>query len=487
MDRSLTEGVILPAIEQELGTLLARILSGRIGAERYDLWFQNRTRFTWGEDGLVVGVPNRICQEFLQAKYGRELAAAVEEVMGKAVPIRFIIDPELFRAARQAEAEVAENPIPQSKPAREKQAPIPSEQSEKSAQPRKKPQRKRRWRSLQDFIVGPCNRVAHASALAVVETPGLDVNPLVLHGPVGTGKTHLLEGIYVELRKAHSDWRICYVTAEDFTNRFVQAMRQGKLSSFRKYFRDCDVLLLDDLHFLASKRATQEEFLHTLDALQADGLQVVATCDCHPRLNEQFLPELTDRLLGGGIWGIMPPDFDTRLNLLRAKSVERGSEALSEEVVQFLAEQLRGNVRELEGALNSLFHFSRVTGRKIDTGMAREVLGDLLRHTIRVIKMPDIDEAICHFLHMAAGSLQGRQRSWAYSHPRMIAMYLARKHTSATYTEVGRYFGKHSHSTVVAAEKRVRQWLQDDHHLNLGSRNMRVCDLIERIERDLLQ
>src|SRR5262249_50298755 len=175
----------------------------------------------------------------------------------------------------------------------------------------------RRWHRLNDFVVGPCNRVAHASALSVVEAPGDGPNPLVLHGPVGTGKTHLLEGIYAGLRRANPSWRVFYVTAEDFTNRFVQAMRLGKLGAFRKQFRECDALLVDDLHFLATKRATQEEFLHTFDALQADGRQMVLTCDCHPRLADDFTPELTDRLLGGAVWGLTPPDADTRLAILR--------------------------------------------------------------------------------------------------------------------------------------------------------------------------
>src|SRR5262249_21002294 len=142
--------------------------------------------------------------------------------------------------------------------------------------------RTRRWHRLGDFVVGTCNRVAHASAASVVEEPGQCANPLVLYGPVGTGKTHLLQGIYLGLRKRHPPWRVVFATAEDFTNRFVQAMRLGKLAGFRKHYRDCDALLLDNLQFLASKRATQEEFLHTFDALHSDGRQIVLTCDGHP-------------------------------------------------------------------------------------------------------------------------------------------------------------------------------------------------------------
>src|SRR5262249_27079588 len=211
----------------------------------------------------------------------------------------------------------------------------------------------RRWRHLNEFIVGPCNRVAHASALSVVEAPGQGANPLVLHGPVGTGKTHLLEGIYAGLRRGFPGWRVLYVTAEDFTNRFVQAMRLGKLGGFRKHFRECDALLLDDLHFLATKRATQEEFLHTFDVLHRDGKQLIVSCDCHPRLTDDFMPDLADRLLGGAVWGLMPPDADTRLAILRFRAA-RGEPAVPEEVLTHLAGQLRGKLRELEGALHSI-------------------------------------------------------------------------------------------------------------------------------------
>ena len=304
----------------------------------------------------------------------------------------------------------------------------------------------------------------------------------MLHGPVGTGKTHLLEGIYAGLRKTQPEWRVVYVTAEDFTNRFVQAMRLGKLGGFRKHFREADALLLDDLHFLASKKKTQEEFLHTFDSLLSDGRQVVLTCDCHPRLTEDFLPELSDRLMGGAVWGLQPPDAATRLDLLRAKSA-RLHVAAGEEVLKFLANQLRGNVRELEGALNSLRHFGRVTGRPIDVPLAREALGDLLRHAVRVVQLADVDAAVCQVLRLPPGTLQSKARAWSVSHPRMLAVFLARKHTASSYAEIGAHFGGRNHSTAVAAEKKVRQWLADDGTLALNERPWRVRELIELAER----
>ncbi|MBV9125088.1 MAG: chromosomal replication initiator protein DnaA, partial [Planctomycetes bacterium] len=331
-----------------------------------------------------------------------------------------------------------------------------------------------------------CNRLAHASALSVIEAPGEGANPLVLHGPVGTGKTHLLEGIYAGLRKGHPNWRVCFVTSEEFTNRFVQAMHLGKLGSFRKHFRECDALLVDDLHFLVGKAATQEEFLHTFDALVADGRQVVATCDCHPRLAGEFSPELTDRLLGGAIWGLLPPDGDTRREILRSKALREGL-TVPEEVLNHLAEQLRGNVRELEGALHTLRHYSRVTGQAVDLALAREALGDLLRHSVRSYQLADVDRAICRALRLENGALQSKQRTWAVSHPRMLAMYLARKHTSAAYSEIGRHFGGRNHSTAVAAEKKIRQWLQGGEELLLGERRLRVREAMDLVERELLR
>src|SRR5262249_23059555 len=156
--------------------------------------------------------------------------------------------------------------------------------------------------------------------------------------------------IYVGLRRAQSDWRILFLGAEEFTNRFVQAMHQGKLASFRRQFRECDALLVDDVHFLAKKPATQEEFLHTFDALHAEERPVAMTCDCHPRLSDQFMPELGDRLLGGAQWGLVPPERETRIGLLRNKSLAMHPEPISGDVVDYLGDLLRGNVRELEGA-----------------------------------------------------------------------------------------------------------------------------------------
>ena len=458
---------------------LAAAIARRITEPRYNLWFRDHTRFVPLGDAVVVGVPNLYFQDWLQKTFGADVRAAAAEVLGAPVEVKFAIDPELFQAQRTAEREVhqerprPEPPAPRAKPTSKKQGPGAKPQTAG-----------RRWRSLAEFVVGACNRVAHASALSVVEEPGLGASPLVLYGPTGTGKTHLLEGIYAGLRKRHPDQKVLFVSAEDFMNRFLAAVHQNKQGGFRRQFRECFALLVDDLTFLAGKKATQVEFLHTFDALLGDGRQVVVTCDCHPRLTEDLMPELSDRLLGGAVWGVLPPDPQTRLALLKAKATGPGP-VIPADVLQYLASHLRGNVRELEGAVHGLRHFARVAGQPVTRELAREALGELLRHAVRVVRVADVDAAVCTALKLPAGSLKSKSKAWAVSHARMAAIYMARKHTAATFGEISTYFGNRTHSTAVAAEKKVRGWLATNQEVKAGDRTWKARDLIDRIEREL--
>jgi chromosomal replication initiator protein len=485
---------------------LERILKQRVGQNIYQLWFAGHTVFRARKDVLEVGVPNLHFQEWLAKKYTRDIATAAKEVLGRAVAVKFRIDPELFRSHREAQEEVKQDaPKVKRSPIVELPPVPPGRVKEKKAGKHKSPTPSmfaepdgpshaskngtsrlgnRRWFDLKDFVAGTSNRVAHAAAVSVVDKPGEDGNPLVLHGPVGTGKTHLLEGIYAGLRRKSPSLIVRYVTAEEFTHRFIQSMRSGKLSGFRRQFRDCDVLLLDNLHFLAKKKATQEEFLHTFDRLANRGAQVVVTADCHPRHAENLLPELVDRLLGGTVSGLQPPDAKTRLDILRAKAAG-ALPTVPDAVLQDLSAKLRGNVRELEGAIRNLRHFAKVEGKPINLALANEALGELLRHAVRIVGIGDIDAAVCQAMRLKPGSLQSHARSWSVSHPRMIAVYLARKHTAASYSEIGKHFGDRNHSTAVAAENKVRQWLDEDANLGGGPKPCRVAEIIEQTEKIL--
>jgi chromosomal replication initiator protein len=460
---------------------LAPRLTQRIGESRYRLWFDGKTKFRQDGDLLIVGVPNRFYQDWLQNKFSTAVREVAQEVTGSLLEVQFVIDPELFRAAREAEeaarAALAAAPAVSAAPARD-------DVSEAQAIAPRQTRASTRWRRLEDFIAGPATRVAHASALSLIEQPDQAPSPLVFYGPTGVGKTHLLEGIAQHFLQFRRDWKVCYLTAEDFTNRFLASLSQGKSGGFRKFFRDVDLLLIDDLQFLARKRATREEFLHTLNALTSRRGIVVVSCDCHPRLSDDFTPELIDRLLGGASWSLQPPEAETRLAILRAKAAGR-EPAIPEPVLRHLSQHLRGNVRELEGAILTLQHFCRVSGRPVDKSAVQESLRDLLRHVGQKMRVADIDHAVCDTLDITRGCLQSGERAWHVSHPRMIAMYLARKHTAASHTEIGRHFGGRNHSTVVAAEKKVRSWISTDLHIICQGERKPIAEILSRIEHRL--
>jgi chromosomal replication initiator protein len=494
----------LPAAPpRPLAQALADAVSARVGAGRFNLWFLGHAKFVPLGESVVVASRNRHTQDWLESTFGAAVGEAVAEVCGPGVAVEWVVDAEESAEAGgrrpasepqappkpQAASDIAGRPAVQRDLFGEPVAPPKPKVKRSSpdevalAKPVASQRTGRRWKSLADFVTGQCNRVAHASALSVVEEPGQCANPLVIHGPVGTGKTHLLEGIFAGLKR-QGDQRPVYTTAEEFTTRFVQASRLGKMSAFRRQFRECSVLLLDDLHFLATKKATQEEFLHTFDALVSDGRQVVVTTDCHPRLADELMPELVDRLLGGAVWGLLPPDPETRLEILRKKA-GTATPTIPDAVLKSLASSLRGNVRELEGAVNSVRHYAKVIGRPADLNTAREALGDLLRHAVRVVTVADVDAAVCSVLRLAAGTLQSKARSWAVSHPRMVAIYLCRKHTAATYGEISKHFGAKTHSTAVAAEKKVRGWLEKGLSVAIGDRDWPAKELLDRVEREL--
>jgi len=386
-----------PAPPVALDRVVADAVAARIGAARFTLWFVGHTRFVGLGSELVVVSRNESTRDWLEHTFGEAVRAAASDAAGAPLPVRWAVDADAFSEGQGARGKGQEEkpepaaPVPTCPlPLAPRRSASPSPQKDlfgdpvapKSAKSKRPdpeaggfdlaPRAGRRWKKLDDFVVGPCNRVAHASAASVVEDPGQGANPLVLHGPTGVGKTHLLEGIVLGMRRGGE--RPCYVTAEEFTTRFVQASRLGKMGAFRRQFRECSALLLDNLNFLATKRATQEEFLNTFDALVSDGRQVVVTTDCHPRLADDLMPELADRLLGGAVWGLLPPDPETRLGILRKKAMAPGP-PVPDAVLKFLSSHLRGNVRELEGAVNSVRHYAKVTGRPADVPLAREALG----------------------------------------------------------------------------------------------------------------
>jgi chromosomal replication initiator protein len=339
-------------------------------------------------------------------------------------------------------------------------------------------------RRLDDFIPGNGNRLALAAAVELAAAGSAVFNPLVVHGGVGLGKTHLLEGVAQGLRRRWPGRAVLHTTAEAFTNAFLDAMRTGGLNGFRQRYRSAQALVIDDVHFLAAKRATQDEFLHTFDVLTSAGAPIVLATDQHPRRIARLPDELITRLLAGMVVRLDAPDAATRRSILRAKAQARGVD-VPETVLAYIADHMRASVRELEGALNSLIAHAVLAGKRLDLDLARAALRDTIRHTAQAVALKDIEKAICRTFDLDAEALRSDSRSRSVSHPRMLAMFLARRHTGASFSEIGRFFGGRNHSTVISAEKKVAAWLKDEARTGLLAGFESIADLIAAVERDL--
>ncbi|MCS7015096.1 MAG: DnaA/Hda family protein [Gemmatales bacterium] len=467
-------------------------LTKRIGEKRYHLWFAQQTRIHWADDQLTIGVPNRFFLDWLQGTFGPAIREAAASVAGHPMAIRFVVDAGLFQAHRQQlEATHSEPSAVEFSVASAVSPCRPSNSSVGTPTGHRDPCDCSR---LEEFIAGESNRLAYAAVLQLVESLRPDINwfgpsnrplrmPLTIYGPHGVGKTHLLEGLAEALGRIWDKSKIVCLTAEDFTNQFLQAMRQGKLSEFRRRFRSAKALLLDDLQFLEGKRATQEELLHTVETLSRQGHVFVAACERHPR-QVRWLPELVDRLAGGAVWPIELPDAELRRRLIQTKAQKIGL-PLSDDVVAYLAQSVRGNVRELEGALYAVFHFATVHRQPITRELVQTALGRWLRPQPKTVSLRDIERAVARVLHLRPGVLRGREKVRSASYPRMLAMYLARKHTTLSYSEIGRFFGGRNHSTVIAAQRKVTAWLAKQGTFRLAGQTWYVADLLQHIEREL--
>jgi chromosomal replication initiator protein len=457
---------------------LRSAVADRLGEARYGIWFGEGVRLGVDGDALEVGVPNAFFREWIQSHFAGNLIEAAEAVAGRPLRLTFRIDDE-------AEPKVGHLIEPTAPEERRRApgvsvplAPPPSPSPPDRRTPNRPPRR------LDDFVTGPCNRLAHAAALDVVHSGGASFNPLVIHGAVGLGKTHLLEGIGHAFRGRHPGRRVIQGTAEAFTNGFLDAIRTGALGSFRTRHRGADVLILDDIHFLAAKRATQDEFLHTFNALIAEGVPIIMAADQHPKKIARLTDELATRFLGGMVVKLETPDLATRRAILKAKAAARGVD-VPEAVIHYIAEHLRASVRELEGALHSLIAHAVLAGKRLDLNLAKTALRDTIRHTAQAVAIRDVERAVCQLFSTDAESLKSESRARALTYPRMVAMYLARKHTGAAYSEIGRYFGGRNHSTVISAEKKVLSWLRDEGRCALLAGFETVGDVLAALERSL--
>lgn len=317
------------------------------------------------------------------------------------------------------------------------------------------------------FVVGPSNRLAHAAALSVAEQPGRAYNPLFIYGGVGLGKTHLLHAIGHKCRDiGHT---VCYVSSETFTNDLIQSIRSQKMEQFRDKYRTPDVLLIDDIQFIAGKESTQEEFFHTFNHLHSSGKQVVLSSDRPPKA----MVTLEERLQSRFEWGLMTdiqlPDAEMRSAILHAKADESGVQ-VPQSVIELIAHHFRNNIRELEGALNKVIAYSKLTGEPINMKLVNMALADQVNKPAK-LTVPQVMQAVTDYYRLTLDRLCSKNRSRVVSHPRQIAMYLARTETEASFPQIGQHLGDRDHTTILHGYEKIAGLIETD----------------EKVRRDVLQ
>ena len=325
--------------------------------------------------------------------------------------------------------------------------------------------------AFEAFVPGPGNRYAHAAAQAVAENPGESYNPLFIHGGVGLGKTHLLQAIGLRVKELWPEVVIHYFSCESFVTQFTDAIRAGQMTQFRHWFRDADILVIDDIHFLAEKEGSQEEFFHTFNTLYQDGKQIVLSSDGPP----ESIPDLEDRLVSRFKWGLVtevePPDYETRVAILKSKAAMRGLK-LPQDVANLIASRIDNNIRELEGAITQLQIHAKVEDSEIDLELAKLALGEHTQAPTGGPTIQTIIDAVTDFYSVRLTDLQSRKRQRSIALPRQICMYLARRHTRHSLEEIGGYFGGRDHTTVMHAVKAIETKCESDNQFDLVVTNL---------------
>ena len=320
--------------------------------------------------------------------------------------------------------------------------------------------------TFDSFVVGKANELAYNAARTVAEGGPIDFNPLFLHGTTGLGKTHLMHAIGWELKKAMPDANVVYMSAEKFMVEFVSAMREKDTLSFKRRLRSADLLMIDDVQFIAGKDSTQEEFFHTMNEIISAGKRLVITADRSPQNLEGIESRILSRLAWGLVADINPADYELRLNILVEKLKRLPGANVGDEVIDFLARKITSNVRELEGALNRIVAYSTLVGKPVDLDFTRQVLADVLKAHDRKISVDEIQRKVADYYAIKLSDLLSARRARDVARPRQVAMFLAKRLTPKSLPDIGRRFGGRDHTTVMHAVKRIEELRADDSELD---------------------
>jgi len=441
-------------------------LQGRVSRANYETWLRSTSLVGVAGETATVAAPNAFAVDQLRHKFDREITSAISSLVNRSVTVEYVVRgsngepaPRIPKpkprpeppAARMARASTSEPPTPSPQ--------IPVQQM--TLAPAERPGLNPGY-TFESFVVGPSNRLPHAAAMAVGDKPGQAFNPLFIYGGVGLGKTHLLHAIGHRAIDQRPETQVLYVSSEKFTNDLIKSIMNQRQTEFRDRYRSADILMIDDIQFIAGKEATQEEFFHTFNDLYQSGRQIIVCADRPPKAIATLEDRLRSRFEGGLIADVQPPDFETRTAILSRKGQSLGIHVPSD-VLEYVARKVQSNIRELEGALNKIIALAQLYNTSIRMEIAIQALNDAALEARRAAITPDrvISEVTKQF-KVSLTELRGRGRSKEIVLPRQIAMYTLREETGTSLVEIGSLLGGRDHSTVMHGIAKIEKALETD-------------------------
>ena len=417
---------------EKIRSILARELS----QQSYKTWIEPVRCLDLSAEAITLGVPDNYYGQWLKDHYENLILSALQEALGSKRPVIYkVTEPSRIQ-----------------KPALE-------ESVKKQVLGETRELDLNHKYTFDSFVIGPQNRFSHAAAVAVSQAPAKQYNPLFIHGPVGLGKTHLMQALAQEIKRRNPGFKVLYISSEKFTNQLITAIQTRSTQQFRNKYRTLDLLLIDDIHFIAEKEATQEEFFHTFNTLYDAHKQIVVSSDRPPK----EIPGLEERLVSRFGWGlvtdIQPPDFETRVAILR-KKMEKETVVVPDDVAYFIANKIRSNIRELEGALIRVVAYCTLQNQSLTLKLAQEILRASLHEEEQKISIEQIQRVVAEYHNLKVADLRAKRRTQSVVKPRQLAMYLIRTMTSHSLPEIGEYFGGRDHTTVLHACNKIGQEME---------------------------
>lgn len=430
---------------KELWEKTLNIMKGELSEVSFNTWIKSAIPLSLINDTLKLGVPNNFTKEILETRYRDLLINALKIISPRKYNIEFTV-------ASEESVDLEEKNIKKTLSSNV----VISDEMSATLNPKY---------TFDSFVIGNSNRFAHAASLAVAESPAKAYNPLFVYGGVGLGKTHLMHAIGHYILENNPKSKVVYVSSEKFTNELINSIKDDKNVEFRNKYRNVDVLLIDDIQFIAGKDATQQEFFHTFNALHEANKQIILSSDRPPK----EIPTLEDRLRSRFEWGliadIQTPDFETRIAILKKKADVEGLN-ISNDVMVYIATKIKSNIRELEGALIRIVAYSSLTNKEITVDLAAEALKDIISNKqSKIITIDSIQDIVSSYYNLRIEDFKSQRRTRNVAFPRQIAMYLARKLTDTSLPKIGEEFGGRDHTTVIHAYEKISESLKEDENL----------------------